>query len=361
MKIAVLLSGGVDSSVALGLLKAEEKHELTAFYLKIWLEDELAFLGDCPWETDLQYARAVCDQLDVPLRIVSLQSEYLTQVVDHALDELRAGRTPSPDIFCNQRIKFGEFFKHLDPQFTKIASGHYARIMQQNTTWQLHRAPDLVKDQTYFLSNLNQAQLSRILFPIGHLQKHEVRHLATTMDLPTKSRKDSQGICFLGKINYRDFVQAHLGHQDGPIIERESGQELGRHQGFWFYTIGQRHGLRLGGGPWYVVSKDLEKNIIYVSHKEQKSQRLSDHFEVRQLNWMAAPPTADTPLQVKLRHGPEHIDCHITPTGINTYHVQLAQPDSGIAPGQHAVFYINDLCLGGGIIELMPNVPAWAL
>jgi tRNA (5-methylaminomethyl-2-thiouridylate)-methyltransferase len=352
MKTAVLLSGGVDSSVALGLLKAQGGHELTAFYLKIWLEDELAFLGDCPWETDLQYARAVCQQLDLPLRIVPLQSEYLAQVVDHALRELRAGRTPSPDIFCNQRIKFGEFFKRIGPEFTQVASGHYARISQDNGAYLLQRAPDPVKDQTYFLSNLNQAQLSRALFPIGHLQKYAVRRLACDMDLPTQARKDSQGICFLGKINYRDFVQAHLGQQDGPILEQNSDRELGRHQGFWFYTIGQRHGLRLGGGPWYVVAKDTQRNIVYVSHKDHEEQRLNHQFTATQLNWIAGPPIANAKLQVKLRHGPDHIDCCIQPADSGNFQVDLSRPDPGIAPGQHAVFYHGETCLGGGIIEL---------
>ena len=350
MKIAVLLSGGVDSSVALNLLKRRGYRDLTAFYLKVWLEDELAFLGDCPWQEDLHYARAVCDQLDVPLKIVSLQSAYRDKVVEHALGELAAGRTPSPDIFCNQRIKFGEFFKRVDRRCAKVASGHYARIEQRAGTFFLERGPDPVKDQTYFLSNLDQGQLRRILFPIGHLTKKEVRCLAAEFDLPTRDRKDSQGICFLGKINYRDFVAFHLGRRRGDIIALESGEKLGEHQGFWFYTTGQRHGLGLGGGPWYVVGKDVDRNIVYVSHKDQTGLRQRSRFTASNLNWISGRPGAG-PMQVKLRHGPELSPCRLEFVDPERLQATLGRPDPGIAPGQHAVFYRGRRCLGGGMIE----------
>ncbi|MBT4501515.1 MAG: tRNA 2-thiouridine(34) synthase MnmA [Gemmatimonadetes bacterium] len=349
MKIAVLLSGGVDSSLALRLLHEEGGHELTAFYLKIWLEDELAFLGDCPWEEDLGYARSTCAQLGIPLEIIPLQSEYLEKVVEHALSKLRAGRTPSPDIFCNQRIKFGEFFRRIDPSYEKVASGHYAQIEEGNGTYQLKRAPDLVKDQTYFLSNLDQQQLSRALFPIGHLHKKEVRDLALDFDLPAKERKDSQGICFLGKINYRDFVQFHLGEKEGEIREFGSGKLLGEHRGFWFYTIGQRFGLGLSGGPWYVTEKDVENNLLYVAHRNDWKPRNRYIFTVADVNWVAREPEK-VDLQIKLRHGPDFTDGRISPLADGRLEVALADPDPGIAPGQHAVFYDDQICLGGGVI-----------
>src|ERR1041384_3952794 len=257
MKIAVLLSGGVDSSVALHLAKQEGGHELTAFYLKIWLEEELAFLGDCPWEEDLKFARAVCEQAGVPLQIVSLQTEYQERVVAHVLSELKRGRTPSPDILCNQWIKFGLFFDKIDAGFDKVVSGHYAQIEQCDGTYLLKRSPDPIKDQTYFLHGLNQTQLSRLWFPIGHLTKVAVRKLAQEWNLPNRDRKDSQGICFLGKIRYPDSVRFHLGEKVGDIVEFETGRKLAAHHGVWFYTIGQRKGLGLGGGPWYVVKKDV--------------------------------------------------------------------------------------------------------
>ncbi|HIL70710.1 MAG TPA: tRNA-specific 2-thiouridylase, partial [Verrucomicrobia bacterium] len=191
MKIAVLLSGGVDSSVALNLLSNEGRHEITAFYLKIWLEEEMSFMGDCPWEEDLNYARAVCKQASIPLKVLSLQTEYWDRIVKNAVAELKAGRTPSPDILCNQRIKFGSFFEKIDSTYNKVASGHYAQVTEEPTgSYLLKRAPDPVKDQTYFLSALNQSQLSRILFPIGHLKKNDVREMAESMNLPNRSRKD---------------------------------------------------------------------------------------------------------------------------------------------------------------------------
>ena len=227
MKIAVLVSGGVDSSVVLKLLKDEGKHELTAYYLQIWLEDELSFLGECPWEEDLSYVRQVCEQLDVPLKIVPLQKEYRERVVSYVIDELNNGRTPSPDILCNERVKFGAFFDAIDESYDKVASGHYAQVIEKEGHFELHRAPDPVKDQTYFLSSLRQDQLARALFPIGHLEKHEVRDLAESFDLPNKSRKDSQGICFLGKIKYSDFVKFHMGEKEGEVVELETGKVMG--------------------------------------------------------------------------------------------------------------------------------------
>ncbi len=350
MKIAVLLSGGVDSSVALHLIKNEEGHDVTAFYLKIWLEDELAFLGECPWETDLKYARAICEQAGVPLKIVSLQSEYHKKVVTYALNELKAGRTPSPDIFCNQRIKFGEFLNKIDDSYDKVASGHYAQVEETNGKYVLKRAPDPVKDQTYFLLGLSQAQLSRILFPIGHLWKKEVRVLAQKFDLPNKDRKDSQGICFLGKIKHPDFVKFHLGEKIGDIIELESGAVLGQHRGFWFYTIGQRQGLGLSGGPWYVVKKDTGNSIVYVSHKDYHDWCARNQFTVADVNWISGKPEKHE-LHVKIRHGPYLNDCAIETIDEKLLAVRISTKDSGIAPGQFAVFYDGGICLGGGVIE----------
>ena len=350
MKTAVLLSGGVDSSVALSLL-ADQGHDLHVFYLKVWLEDEVAYVGDCPWEEDLHFVRAVCERFKVPLTIVPLQSEYLDLVVSHALHELRSGRTPSPDIFCNQHIKFGAFFDCIDDSFTKVASGHHAQITANNGGWTLKRGADPIKDQTYFLSNLNQDQLARTLFPIGHLRKIQVREIADRVELPNRARKDSQGICFLGKIRYRDFIQFHLGTQPGDIIDQTSTQRLGEHEGFWFYTIGQRFGLRLGGGPWYVADKDTERNIVYVVHRDQLEHNRRSSFTVRDINWISGAPDSDK-LQVRIRHAPDLADCgvRLCPS-TDALYVELAEPDAGIASGQHAVFYDGDTCLGGGIIE----------
>ena len=352
MKIAVLLSGGVDSSVALKLLKEEGKHEITAFYLKIWLEDELSFLGECPWEEDMKYVRAVCEQLDVPLEIVPLQKEYMERVVTYVLAELKQGRTPSPDILCNERIKFGAFYDCIDPSYEKIATGHYAQVIEDDSGLsQLMRAPDPVKDQTYFLSSLRQEQVARALFPIGSLMKNRVRELAEEFDLPTKVRKDSQGICFLGKISYPDFVRFHLGEKEGDIVEYETGEKKGGHKGVWFHTIGQRQGLGLSGGPWYVVKKDLEKNIVYISHKNGIESQLRDNCIVNTVHWIAGSPPEGTQVSVKLRHGPNMTDAFIRDLGNNKFKVSLAEPDKGIAPGQSCIFYKDTICLGRGVIE----------
>ena len=349
MKIAVLVSGGVDSSLALKLLK-DQGHDVTAFYLKIWLEDELSYLGNCPWQEDLDYVKAVCAQVDVPLRIISLQREYHDEVVQYAISEIQSGRTPNPDILCNSRIKFGLFFDKIDNSFEKVATGHYAQVVENNGHYTLMAAPDPIKDQSYFLSHLNQAQLKRALFPIGHLTKSQVRELAQTYNLPTKDRKDSQGICFLGKLKFRDFIKHYLGEKKGLMIEQETGKIVGDHNGFWFYTIGQRQGLGLAGGPWYVVNKDPQKNHVYISRHYYSDDKKRDSFVIDNCNWIT-PIDTSANFKVKLRHGPTKVGCELKFIEDGKIYVKLADRDQGIAPGQFAVFYNNIECLGGGIIS----------
>jgi tRNA-specific 2-thiouridylase len=353
MKIAALVSGGVDSSVVLSLLAREGKHDITAFYLKIWLEDELHFLGECPWEEDLRYVRAVCEKLDIPLKIIPLQREYNERVVSYTIDELKAGRTPSPDIFCNQRVKFGAFLAHIDDSYDKIATGHYASTFEENGKVHLRQAIDPVKDQTYFLSHLSQKQLSRCLFPLGPLPKSEVRELAHEMNLPTKDRPDSQGICFLGKIKYNEFVKFHLGENPGEIREWESDKVLGKHQGLWFHTYGQRKGLKLHGGPWFVVDKDCVNNVVYVSHSDLLMDNARREFIATDVNWLSGEPETFN-LRLKVRHGPRMTNCRLEPCGSNSYHVHLDEPDAGLANGQFSVFYDGETCLGAGMIRLLP-------
>ena len=350
MKIAALVSGGVDSSVALKLLR-DQGHDVTAFYLKIWLEDELSFLGNCPWEEDLSYAQAVCVQLKVPLDVVSLQKEYWDQVVSYTIAQARAGFTPNPDILCNQRIKFGAFFSKIDSSFDKIATGHYAQVHEEKGIFSLSRAPDPIKDQTYFLSHLNQHQLRRALFPIGHLQKIEVRQLADQFNLPNKARKDSQGICFLGALDFSAFLQHHLGQKEGALIEIETGKNVGIHQGFWFYTIGQRQGLGLAGGPWYVADKNPERNIVYISKNYHSPEKERNSFYVGNCHWIYDKKPKNQELLVKMRHGAQLYQARLAFNENNeTVFVQLQGRDQGIAPGQFAVFYDGQICLGGGTI-----------
>ena len=284
--VALLLSGGVDSSVAFRLL-LEEGYDVTPFYLKIWLEDELTHLGECPWEDDINTCHQVCDQVGIDLQTISLQEEYHQRVMQHTLNEASLGRTPNPDILCNSRVKFGcflEYLKGLPNQFDYIASGHYAQVKRttsiiddddngaggkSTTITKLFRAPDPVKDQSYFLCALDQSQLSRLLFPIGHLEKTEVRQLADDFQLPNRHRPDSQGLCFLGKVKFRDFMEINLGKKDGDIVDAVTGETIGTHHGVWYHTVGQRKGIgpylvpkASAFGPWYVVAKVRTKNRV---------------------------------------------------------------------------------------------------
>jgi tRNA-5-taurinomethyluridine 2-sulfurtransferase len=349
MNIAVLVSGGVDSSVALRLLK-EQGHTVTAFYLKIWLEDELSFLGMCPWQEDLGYVESVCDQVGVPLEIISFQKEYWDEVVTYTVNEIKAGRTPNPDILCNKRIKFGAFYTSIDQRFDCVATGHYAQIKESHGKILLCTSADTIKDQTYFLSHLNQEQLSRALFPIGHLAKAQVRELAYTYNLATKERKDSQGICFLGKLKFNDFIKYHMGQKQGDLIEYETGKKLGEHPGFWYYTIGQRQGLGLAGGPWYVMAKNVQENIVYISRAYYGEDKERDTFDIVSCNWIADVPCDGQQLFIKLRHGPYFNQGTVTQVDTDRFRVRLTERDQGIAPGQFAVLYDNTVCLGSGII-----------
>jgi tRNA-specific 2-thiouridylase len=350
MKIAVLASGGVDSSVALMRLAEEGTHELTAFYLKIWLEDEMAFLGSCPWEEDIENIRAVCERAGVPLEIISLQQEYLNTVVTYALAELEAGHTPSPDVMCNRMIKFGAFSDRIGGQYERVASGHYAQVVERGGLMRLLKSADPRKDQTYFLCQMWQDQIARALFPIGGLTKAEVRAEAQRYELPNAERPDSQGICFLGRVPFNDFVRHHLGDRPGEIREASSGRVLGEHRGTWFHTIGQRRGLGLSGGPWYVVAKDPVGDVIEVVHGDQLTDRARNRFHIPEPHWVAEPPRR-TELSVRLRHG-EHIEPCLVEQVDDGLLVELTEAsDPGIAPGQFAALYDGEECLGGGVME----------
>jgi tRNA-specific 2-thiouridylase len=373
VNIGVLLSGGVDSSTALISLKEHYPDaQITAYYLKIWLEDELASLGSCPWEEDLEYARGASDLTRIPLKVVSLQREYWDRVVSYTVAEIRAGRTPSPDIFCNQRIKFGAFLDHAGESLDRVASGHYAVVNKgDDGLYRISRSPDPVKDQTYFLSHLTQEQAALAMFPIGNMMKEQVRALAVKWNLPAQARKDSQGICFLGKIRYTDFIRHYMGEQEGPIVEDGTGRILGTHKGTWFYTIGQRSGLGLSGGPWFVVERNREENILVVAGSPGAEANARTTFTVVNPSWIAGPPSGSR-VTLKLRHGPRIVGATIRPLrsgaaqernaedrnaeekpagSTKRYEVVMDESDRGVAPGQFSVFYNGEVCLGGAMIE----------
>lgn len=369
-EVAVLLSGGVDSSVALHQLLAAG-HRCRAFYLRIWLEDEQAHAarGACPWEDDWAYCKAVCKQAGVPLEAVSLQREYQDNVVRYLVTEAAAGRTPNPDIMCNSRIKFGTFQDRVGIHFAHVASGHYARTAPTSADGGAHRAVQLLrssdahKDQTYFLSQLSQEQLRSATFPIGGMTKPEVREAAQRLALPNRERKDSQGICFLGQLDYDGFLRDHLGEAPGAVLEHETGEEIGMHRGLWFHTVGQRRGLGpvlsnayRARGPWHVVRKDMDTNVLYATRSYSAADKARNEFSAHAINWVAGSPPSTTsgeplPLQVKVRHGAHMHDAlvHVSPGG-QSAHVHLASRDKGLAPGQFAAFYDGEVCLGSGVI-----------
>lgn len=349
MKIAVLTSGGVDSSVALKLLK-DQGHDLTAFYLKIWLEDELKYLNDCPWQEDLNYVQQICSEINVPLEIVPMQKEYFDTVVKYTLTEVKAGHTPNPDIMCNNNIKFGLFLKKFGTKFDKVATGHYAQIVKKGSKYYLKKSPDKVKDQTYFLANLKQNQTKKLLFPIGHLDKKSVRKLAKKYNLPNQNRKDSQGICFLGKFRYNDFIKHYLGTKKGDLIDFDTNKKIGEHEGYWYYTVGQRKGIKLSGGPWFVVKKNLQKNIVYISKNYHEENKKRNILKISKFNFFSGKFPSSKNLEVKLRHGPETYKCKILAKSKTSATIEINKNDQGIAPGQFAVFYQKNLCLGSALI-----------
>ena len=262
MNIAVLISGGVDSAVVVHQL-CEQGYKPDLHYIKIGMEGEDS---SCTAEEDIELSRATARHYGLSLEVTDLQKEYWDMVVGYAIERVQKGLTPNPDVMCNRFIKFGAFEQRIGHSYDKVATGHYATNVERDGLMWLGTAKDPVKDQTDFLSQLSYSQLSHTIFPIGHLMKEEVRRIALEARLPSARRKDSQGICFLGKINYNDFLRKFLGEKEGKVIDIETGKVVGTHQGFWFHTIGQRKGLGLGGGPWFVVKKNIRKNIVFVAH-----------------------------------------------------------------------------------------------
>lgn len=352
MKIAVLISGGVDSAVVLHLLH-EAGHELHPFYIRIGMDNGE---GDCSAEEDIEMCTLITKQYGLPLEVVSLHQEYWDNVMAYALRTVKEGRTPNPDMMCNRMIKFGYFEQRWGREFDMTATGHYATTQQVNGITYLGTAVDPVKDQTDFLAQISYAQLCHLMFPIGNLPKEEVRRIAQEVKMPNAYRKDSQGICFLGQINYNDFIRRHLGVKKGPIIEIETGRKLGEHNGYWFHTIGQRKGLGLSGGPWYVVKKNVRDNVIYVSNGYGTEKQYGRIIHLDEMHFISGNPWPENgdPVNItfKNRHTPVFMNARFTHLHDKEWVIESEQDVQGIAPGQFAVIYDEQhkLCYGSGVI-----------
>ena len=353
MSIAALLSGGVDSSVAVHLL-CEQGYKPDLFYIKIGMENK-GYL-DCPQEEDMEIVTAIAAKYGLHYDIVDLQQEYWDHVVAYTIDRVKRGLTPNPDVMCNRLIKFGAFDQKVGHSYDKTATGHYATTIEQDGATWLGTTPDPVKDQTDFLAQLDGFQVAHSMFPIGHLVKNQVREIAEAAKLPSARRKDSQGICFLGKIDYNQFIERFLGKRPGKIVELETGKVLGEHQGFWFHTIGQRKGLGLGGGPWFVCKKDIHENVIYVSRGYNPEAQMQDYLTMAELHFITRNPWQDTDgahdVKFKIRHVAELSDGHLRKMPDGTWFLQSDTKINGVAPGQFCVVYTSDgrICLGSGEI-----------
>lgn len=357
MRIAMLISGGVDSAVAVHRL-VEQGHDLHLFYIRIGLDDGE---GDCSAEEDIEMCRFIAARYGLPFDVVSLHEEYWDNVMEYALRTVREGLTPNPDIMCNRMIKFGYFEERWGKDFDKTATGHYARTALIDGNTFLATGVDPVKDQTDFLARITRAQVEHAMFPIGDLPKSRVREIALDIKLPNAKRRDSQGICFLGKINYNDFIRRHLGERPGHIVEIETGRKLGEHRGFWFHTIGQRKGLGLSGGPWFVVRKNVAENVIYVSRGYDTEKQYGRTLHLAEMHFITADPWGDTAdsvdgvrLTFKNRHSPDFIPGRIRRLAGSPgeYVIESDVRVQGIAPGQFTAVYDpgHRICYGSGII-----------
>lgn len=352
-RVVVGMSGGVDSSVAALLLK-QQGYDIIGIFMKNW--DDTDEFGHCTAEEDFEDVRRVCDQIGIPYYTVNFEKEYSDKVFTYFLDEYRKGRTPNPDVMCNKEIKFKAFLERaLQLGADYVATGHYARVDYYDGEYHLLRGADSNKDQTYFLNALGQHQLSKAMFPIGHLPKSEVRNMALEAGLATATKKDSTGICFIGERNFKKFLSSYLPAQPGEI-QTLDGEVKGKHDGLMYYTLGQRQGLGIGGAgtgePWFVIAKDLQKNILYVGQGSNHPALFSSGLIATDLSWISEnKPTQTFACTAKFRYRQPDQEVTVQLMGNNSCKVIFDKSQKAITPGQAVVFYKGDECLGGGIIH----------
>ncbi|MBK7237041.1 MAG: tRNA 2-thiouridine(34) synthase MnmA [Sterolibacteriaceae bacterium] len=363
--VVVGMSGGVDSSVTALLLK-QQGWQVIGLFMKNWEDDDDD--AYCSTRQDLVEVAAVCDVIGIDLEVVNFSAEYKDRVFAEFLREYRAGRTPNPDVLCNAEIKFKAFLEHaMKLGAARIATGHYARVREADGRVELLKGVDLGKDQSYFLYRLNQAQLARTLFPIGHLHKDAVRRIAEQAGLPNFARKDSTGICFIGERPFREFLQRYLPTEPGEIRSLDDERPVGRHQGLMYHTLGQRKGLRIGGikpggskrgdaagehAAWYVARKDMRNNRLYVVQGHDHPALLAARLTAGDLSWVAgAPPEVGRAYSARTRYRQADAPCTITALDAQRLELAFDAPQWAVTPGQSAVLYSGDVCLGGGIID----------
>lgn len=349
-KVVVGMSGGVDSSVSALLLK-NQGYEVIGLFMKNWEDDDTEEY--CTSRQDLIDAVSVADKIGVEIEAVNFSKEYKDRVFSHFLDEYRAGRTPNPDVLCNSEIKFKAFLDHaMSLGADYIATGHYAQVREMDGLYQLLKAEDGTKDQSYFLYRLNQSQLCKTLFPLGNLLKRDVRKIAMDAGLPNFAKKDSTGICFIGERKFREFLNRYLPKEPGEMQTPE-GRTVGTHHGLMFYTLGQRHGLEIGGEgePWYVAGKDMEKNVLIVVQGHDHPLLFSPALECSDTSWVSGePPHENWVYSAKTRYRQADAPCCIARLDASC-HIDFAEPQWAVTPGQSVVIYESRVCLGGGVIE----------
>ena len=355
MKVITGMSGGVDSSVSAALL-LKQGMQVEGMFMKNWEEDDTQEF--CSADEDVKDAQAVCDRLGIKLHRRNFASEYWDHVFEEFLTEYKNGRTPNPDILCNREIKFKTFLDHADDLGAEMmATGHYVRKGEKDGLFQLLKGVDQNKDQSYFLYAINQYQLSRSLFPVGEIEKPAVRDIAESLGLDVYNKKDSTGICFIGEKRFQTFLSTYLKPNPGDIVT-PSGQVVGQHNGLMYYTIGQRQGLGIGGvkdslpEPWFVIAKQHQNNQLVVAQSDHQELMLGKQLKAKQVNWIAGqPPSFPLSCRAKIRYRQADQDCTVTLTDSDTLNVTFDDPQKAITPGQSVVFYQDDVCLGGAIIE----------